>query len=114
MLRLLKREIGDDLAILSVGGVTTAEDMQERLDAGADLVQGYTAFLYEGPALGGTLTVAWKLRRAQPLKVYRRGFCSPCADSACWGHRSLPVGVEAVPLLCALYSADSTHSYLDV
>ena len=29
--------------------MTTAQDVQERLDAGASLVQGYTAFLYEGP-----------------------------------------------------------------
>ena len=49
VLSLLKKEIGDELAIISVGGVTDARDVQERLDAGADLVQGYTAFLYEGP-----------------------------------------------------------------
>jgi len=29
--------------------VENATDVKERLDAGADLVQGYTAFLYEGP-----------------------------------------------------------------
>jgi dihydroorotate dehydrogenase len=32
--------------------VETAADVQERLDAGADLVQGYTAFLYRGPLWG--------------------------------------------------------------
>lgn len=35
--------------VISVGGITTAEDVRERLAAGATLVQGYTAFLYEGP-----------------------------------------------------------------
>ena len=40
---------GDGMVLVYVGGVTTAEDVQERLDAGATLVQGYTAFLYEGP-----------------------------------------------------------------
>ena len=35
--------------IISVGGVETAADVRERLAAGATLVQGYTAFLYEGP-----------------------------------------------------------------
>ena len=35
--------------VISVGGVETADDVQARLDAGADLVQGYTAFLYRGP-----------------------------------------------------------------
>ncbi|MFI7482275.1 quinone-dependent dihydroorotate dehydrogenase [Kocuria sp. M1R5S2] len=49
VLRLLRERVGDRLALVSVGGVTTAEDVRERLDAGATLVQGYTAFLYEGP-----------------------------------------------------------------
>ena len=49
VLRLLKSHVGDRLVLVSVGGVTTAEDVVERLDAGASLVQGYTAFLYEGP-----------------------------------------------------------------
>ncbi|MFV0433577.1 MAG: quinone-dependent dihydroorotate dehydrogenase [Leucobacter sp.] len=35
--------------IISVGGVTTADDVLARLRAGATLVQGFTAFIYEGP-----------------------------------------------------------------
>ena len=50
VLRLLKEQVGDQLALISVGGVTTAQDVQDRLDAGANLVQGYSAFIYEGPA----------------------------------------------------------------
>jgi dihydroorotate dehydrogenase len=38
-----------DMCVISVGGVTTAEDVAERLNAGATLVQGYTGFLYAGP-----------------------------------------------------------------
>ncbi|MCQ1956566.1 quinone-dependent dihydroorotate dehydrogenase [Arthrobacter sp. zg-Y826] len=50
VLRRLRAGLGEDgPAIISVGGVETAADVQERLDAGAVLVQGYTAFLYEGP-----------------------------------------------------------------
>ena len=49
VLTRLRARVGDKLAIISVGGVTTPEDAQARLDAGADLVQGYTAFIYEGP-----------------------------------------------------------------
>lgn len=49
VLRLLRDRGGDRLVLVSVGGVTTAQDVRERLDAGATLVQGYTAFLYEGP-----------------------------------------------------------------
>ena len=48
MLRLLRRHTGT-LPIISVGGIATAEDIAERLEAGATLVQAYTAFVYEGP-----------------------------------------------------------------
>ena len=49
VLRLLRDRVGDDLTLIGVGGITTAADAQARLDAGADLLQGYTAFIYEGP-----------------------------------------------------------------
>lgn len=49
VLRRLKKAVGDQIVLIAVGGVQTANDVQERLDAGATLVQGYTAFLYEGP-----------------------------------------------------------------
>jgi dihydroorotate dehydrogenase len=49
VLRLLRETVPADFAVISVGGVETAADVQERLDAGATLVQGYTAFLYRGP-----------------------------------------------------------------
>lgn len=49
VLKRLRAAAGDELAIVAVGGVETSEDVVERLDAGATLVQGYTAFLYEGP-----------------------------------------------------------------
>ena len=37
--------------IIGVGGIHTAEDAIEKLDAGADLIQIYTGFIYEGPGL---------------------------------------------------------------
>jgi len=37
--------------IIGVGGIMTAEDALEKLAAGADLVQLYTGFIYEGPGL---------------------------------------------------------------
>jgi dihydroorotate dehydrogenase len=49
VLRLLRSSVPDGLCLISVGGVDTAEDVRERIDAGATLVQGYTAFLYRGP-----------------------------------------------------------------
>lgn len=38
-----------EFCVISVGGVTTSQDVLDRLEAGATLVQGYTAFVYEGP-----------------------------------------------------------------
>jgi len=49
VLRMLRDRVGDRLTLIGVGGITTADDAQARLDAGADLLQGYTAFIYEGP-----------------------------------------------------------------
>ncbi|WP_026818418.1 quinone-dependent dihydroorotate dehydrogenase [Arthrobacter castelli] len=49
VLRRLRHSSGQGLTLVSVGGVETDDDVARRLAAGADLVQGYTAFLYEGP-----------------------------------------------------------------
>ena len=49
LLTLLRAALPDSV-IISVGGVRSAADVQERLLLGADLVQGYTGFVYEGPA----------------------------------------------------------------
>ena len=48
--RAAKRADGR-LALWGVGGVATAEDVYERLRAGAQLVQLYTALVYQGPSL---------------------------------------------------------------
>lgn len=45
----LRRRLPTETTIVSVGGVTTAEDVAERLRLGADLVQGYSGFVYQGP-----------------------------------------------------------------
>lgn len=39
------------LPIIAVGGIFTAEDAMEKLTAGASLVQVYTGFIYQGPAI---------------------------------------------------------------
>jgi dihydroorotate dehydrogenase len=49
VLVLLRKELGEKFAVISVGGVVTGEDVSERLRLGADLVQGYTGFVYQGP-----------------------------------------------------------------
>ena len=55
VMRALRSRVGDDLTLIGVGGVSTAEDARERLAAGAQLVQAYTAFIYEGPLWPRTL-----------------------------------------------------------
>lgn len=54
----LRDRVGDRLALIGVGGVTTADDVRARLAAGADLVQGYTGFIYGGPAWPSRLAAA--------------------------------------------------------
>jgi dihydroorotate dehydrogenase len=49
VLVLLRKELGPQFAVISVGGVVSGEDVLERLKLGADLVQGYTGFVYQGP-----------------------------------------------------------------
>jgi dihydroorotate dehydrogenase len=48
VLRLLRGRVGPDLAIIAVGGIGDVADARARLDAGATLLQAYTAFVYEG------------------------------------------------------------------
>ena len=49
LLVLIRSLVPADFCVISVGGVDTAADVAARLDAGATLVQGYTAFIYRGP-----------------------------------------------------------------
>ena len=51
VVRYLRSKLSKDIAIVAVGGVFTGADAKEKLDAGADLVQVWTGFLYEGPAM---------------------------------------------------------------
>lgn len=46
---------GGTLPIVGVGGVFTAEDVYEKLRAGASVVQVYTGFIYEGPGMARRL-----------------------------------------------------------
>ncbi|HEU4852307.1 MAG TPA: quinone-dependent dihydroorotate dehydrogenase [Telluria sp.] len=47
----LKRELGDALPIIGVGGIMKGEDARAKMDAGAQLVQLYSGLIYRGPAL---------------------------------------------------------------
>ncbi|MBT5088643.1 MAG: quinone-dependent dihydroorotate dehydrogenase [Micrococcales bacterium] len=56
VLDLIRAALAKDKTVISVGGVFTRSDLQQRIDRGADLVQGYTGFVYGGPAWAKSLT----------------------------------------------------------
>lgn len=51
VIRALKKELGDALPIIGVGGILSSEDAKAKIAAGASLVQLYTGLIYRGPAL---------------------------------------------------------------
>ena len=51
----LRRLLPPEVAIIGVGGIASAADAREKLDAGAALVQLYTALVYRGPGLVGEI-----------------------------------------------------------
>jgi len=51
VIRFLADNSGKSFPIIGVGGIHSAADAKEKLDAGADLIQLYTGFIYEGPGL---------------------------------------------------------------
>ena len=51
VIRYLATRSNRSFPIIGVGGIHSAEDAIEKLEAGASLVQVYTGFIYEGPAL---------------------------------------------------------------
>ncbi|WP_294239111.1 quinone-dependent dihydroorotate dehydrogenase [Chryseobacterium endophyticum] len=51
MIRYLSEKSSRAFPIIGVGGIHSAKDAIEKLDAGASLVQLYTGFIYEGPEL---------------------------------------------------------------
>ncbi len=55
VVRRIHTATGGAYPIIGVGGVSSAEDAQAMLDAGASLVQLYTGLVYDGPALAGTI-----------------------------------------------------------
>lgn len=51
VIRYLKTKSGNAFPVIGVGGIHSAKDALEKLEAGADLIQLYTGFVYEGPGL---------------------------------------------------------------
>jgi len=51
VIRALRAELGAGFPIIGVGGILSGDDAARKIEAGADLVQIYTGFIYRGPAL---------------------------------------------------------------
>jgi dihydroorotate dehydrogenase len=49
VIRYLREKLGKDFPIIGVGGIMSVADALEKIKAGADLIQIYTGFVYEGP-----------------------------------------------------------------
>jgi dihydroorotate dehydrogenase len=49
VIRFLRQKLGPEFPIIGVGGIMTPQDAREKLEAGANLIQIYTGFVYEGP-----------------------------------------------------------------
>ncbi len=51
VIKYLKQKSNNAFPVIGVGGIHSAEDAIEKINAGADLIQLYTGFIYEGPGL---------------------------------------------------------------
>jgi dihydroorotate dehydrogenase len=55
MIKTVRQATGPDWPIIGVGGIASADDAWEKIAAGATLVQAYSGFVFEGPALTKTI-----------------------------------------------------------
>jgi dihydroorotate dehydrogenase len=55
VLARMRKRVGASMAIIGVGGVSSAETALEKIRAGADLVQLYSGMVYEGPGLAANI-----------------------------------------------------------
>ena len=49
VIKIIRKELPKPFPIIASGGVMSPEDARDKLEAGADLIQIYTGFVYEGP-----------------------------------------------------------------
>ncbi|QOV90507.1 quinone-dependent dihydroorotate dehydrogenase [Humisphaera borealis] len=52
----IRKHVGDNIPLIGCGGINDAESARAMLDAGADLIQLYTALVYQGPFLAAALS----------------------------------------------------------
>lgn len=58
IIRLLRNQLDEDRTIIGVGGISTIEDALDYMEAGADLLEALTAFIYHGPTWPGRINRA--------------------------------------------------------
>lgn len=63
VVRYLSQKSGKAFPIIGVGGIHSAQDALEMIEAGASLVQVYTGFIYEGPAIAKRINKAILAKR---------------------------------------------------
>ncbi len=68
VIRFLYEKSGGSFPIIGVGGIHSPEDALEKIEAGASLVQLWTGFVYEGPALVKKINKALLKRKAQGVQ----------------------------------------------
>jgi dihydroorotate dehydrogenase len=88
VLARMRQRLGRDFPIIGVGGVDSTESAIAKFEAGANLVQLYTAMIYRGPG------IACEIRRGLVSEIERRGLshlgglCGTRTDE--WAARRLP------------------------
>ncbi len=65
MIKYINEKSAGQIPMIAVGGIHSAQDAMDKLDAGASLVQLYTGFIYEGPALVKSINRALQKRTLQ-------------------------------------------------
>ena len=65
VVRRLRSRLGEEPTIIGVGGISSIMDAELMLEAGADLLQAYSAFIYNGPAWPGRINRALAVSHAR-------------------------------------------------
>jgi dihydroorotate dehydrogenase len=68
ILARVRRRVGPSFPLIGVGGIIKADDLRAKFAAGADLVQVYTGFIYEGPLLPSRLSRVSEIGNRKPEK----------------------------------------------
>lgn len=84
VIRRLHARLQGRVAIIGVGGISNADDAWEKLVAGADLLQLYTAFIYQGPVIVSSIVRGL----AEKLHLYGASTLAEAAKCARTTNRS--------------------------